>query len=61
VDQRPLPEIFAPIVIKPNPPHYSVFMPFKGSTGADYLEIAFVLVRFYRVASAIVNVDHCIM
>lgn len=38
VDKRPLPEIFAPIVIRPNPPHYLVFMPFKGSTEDDYFE-----------------------
>jgi hypothetical protein len=38
VDQRELPEIFAPIVIKPEALHYLVFMPFKGSTEADYFE-----------------------
>jgi hypothetical protein len=38
VDKRPLPEIFAPISIKPKAPHYLVFLPFKGSTEADYFE-----------------------
>jgi hypothetical protein len=38
VDQRKLPEIFVPIVIKPDAPNYLVFFPFKGSTEADYLD-----------------------
>jgi hypothetical protein len=38
VDQRDLPEIFAPIVIKPDAPHYLVFMPFKGSREANYFD-----------------------
>jgi hypothetical protein len=38
VDKRPLPEFFAPIVIRPKPPHYLVFMPFKGSRESEYFE-----------------------
>jgi len=38
VDQRQLPEIFTPIIVKPKPPHYLPFMPFAGSTEADYFE-----------------------
>jgi len=38
VDQRQLPKIFVPIVVKPKAPHYLAFMPFKGSTEADYFE-----------------------
>jgi hypothetical protein len=38
MDQRPLPEIFAPIVITPKPPQYLVFMAFRGSTEANYFD-----------------------
>jgi hypothetical protein len=38
VDKRPLPEFFAPIVIKRKPPHYLVFFPFKGSPDSEYFE-----------------------
>jgi hypothetical protein len=38
VDKRELPEIFARLVIKPEAPHYLVFMPFKGSTEEDYFD-----------------------
>src|SRR5262249_32645073 len=38
VDKRPLPGDFARIMIRPEPPHYMVLFPFKGSNQAGYFE-----------------------
>jgi hypothetical protein len=38
VDKRPLPGEIERLMIRPEPPHYMILFPFKGSTQAGYLE-----------------------
>jgi hypothetical protein len=48
VDKRPLPEIFAPVVLTPKPPHYMVLFPYKGSDQAAYFEGMKAAMRAHR-------------
>jgi hypothetical protein len=38
VDKRPMPNFLRRIMVTQNPPHYMVFLPFRGSNEAAYLE-----------------------
>jgi len=38
VDKRPMPDVFRKIMVTPNPPHYMVLFPFRGSSSQDYFE-----------------------
>jgi hypothetical protein len=51
VDKRPLPKLFAPIVLTSKPPHYIVRFPYKGSDQADYFERMKAVMREQRWAT----------